>query len=560
MTGAQAIVKCLVKEGVDTVFGYPGGTILPLYDALYGSPVRHVLTVHEQGAAHAADGYARASGRVGVCIATSGPGATNLVTGLAAAFMDSVPVVAITGQVQTSLIGRDAFQEIDITGITMPITKHNFLVKDISKLTDTLRRAFNIARSGRPGPVLVDIPRDIQSNTYNFADLETGSSGQNLVRQSPDLPNLISKAAAAVSAAKRPVIIAGGGCIHANAGHTLARFAEQCGLPVVTTLMGIGALPGQHPNLLGMTGLHGLKPANHAVHAADVLIVTGSRFNDRVTGDRARYAAGKTIIHIDIDPAEVHKNVDAAVPLVGEMNSILTELTQAVVPGDLSAWWETIRQWQSTYTAPVNQSELTAAGVMAALNDQLADQNVIYVTDVGQHQMWAAQDLKVNSPRGFLTSGGLGAMGFGLPAALGAQLARPEKRVVHIVGDGSLKMTGCELYTVAAERLPIISIVINNQSLGMVRQLQHCFFDKRYSASLLPAPMDFTAFAAAFGLPAAVANTPSEFSQALNAAWERPGPSLLVANIATADLVTPMIAPGGAMDSYVDMQDNLCGK
>ncbi|WP_371381818.1 biosynthetic-type acetolactate synthase large subunit [Sporomusa aerivorans] len=553
MTGAQAIVKCLIKEGVDTVFGYPGGTILPLYDALYGSPVRHVLTVHEQGAAHAADGYARASGQAGVCIATSGPGATNLVTGLAAAFMDSVPVVAITGQVQTSLIGRDAFQEIDITGITMPITKHNFLVKDISKLTDTLRRAFSIARSGRPGPVLVDIPRDIQANTHDFSDLETEYSRQSLVRQSPDLPALISKAAAAVSAAERPVIIAGGGCINASAGQALAKFSEQCALPVVTTLMGIGALPGRHPNLLGMTGLHGLKQANHAVHAADVLIVTGSRFNDRVTGDRARYAAGKTIIHIDIDPAEVHKNVDAAVPLVGEMNGILTALTREVVPGDLSAWWATIRDWQAACQLPVSEDELSAAGVMAALNTQLAGEDVIYVTDVGQHQMWAAQDLKVNSQRGFLTSGGLGAMGFGLPAALGAQMARPDKRVIHIVGDGSLKMTGCELYTVAAERLPIISIVINNQSLGMVRQLQHCFFEKRYSASLLPAPMDFTAFAGAFGIPAAVANTPDEFSQILKTAWERQGPSLLVANIATQDLVIPMIAPGGAMDSYVDI-------
>ncbi|WP_414714865.1 biosynthetic-type acetolactate synthase large subunit [Sporomusa sp.] len=554
MTGAQAIVECLSKQGVDTVFGYPGGTILPLYDALYGSPVRHVLTVHEQGAAHAADGYARASGRVGVCIATSGPGATNLVTGLAAAFMDSVPVVAITGQVQTNLIGRDAFQEIDITGITMPITKHNFLVRDISKLPETLRRAFNIAQSGRPGPVLVDIPRDIQTNKHDFTDIDAEYPRQMLVRQAPDLPALITKAAAAISAAQRPVIIAGGGCINANAGQELIRFSEQCGLPVVTTLMGIGAMPGNHPNLLGMTGLHGLKQANHAVHAADVLIVTGSRFNDRVTGDRARYADGKIIIHIDIDPAEVHKNVDAAVPLVGEMNNILAELTQTVRPGDLSAWWETIRECQAVYNTPADGDEFSAPWVMSELNRQLNGKEVIYVTDVGQHQMWAAQKLAVNSPRGFLTSGGLGAMGFGLPAALGAQLSRPDKRVVHIVGDGALKMTGCELYTVSAEGLPIISIVINNNSLGMVRQLQHCFFNKRYSASLLPVPMDFTAFASAFGIPATVTNSPDEFSQAFAAAWQRPGPSMIIANIATDDLVSPMIAPGGAMDSYVDVE------
>jgi acetolactate synthase-1/2/3 large subunit len=467
--------------------------------------------------------------------------------------MDSVPVVAITGQVQTTLIGRDAFQEIDITGITMPITKHNFLVKDISKLPETLWRAFNIARSGRPGPVLVDIPRDVQANKYDFTDIEAVYSRSTLVRQSPDLPNLISKAAGVISAAKRPTIIAGGGCISANAGEELTKFAEQCNLPVVTTLMGIGAFPGGHNNLLGMTGLHGLKAANRVIYESDVLIVTGSRFNDRVTGDRASYAAGKTIIHIDIDPAEVHKNVDAAVPLVGEMNMILRELLNAVKPSDLSSWWSTIRQWQQECETPIADDVLSASLVMCELNRQIGDQDVIYVTDVGQHQMWAAQYLTVKKPRCFLSSGGLGAMGFGLPAALGAQLAMPEKRVVHIVGDGGLKMTGCELYTISAERLPIISIVINNKSLGMVRQLQHCFFEKRYANSLLPVPMDFKAFASAFSIPAAVTNTPGEFREALTTAWQRKGPGLIVANIATEDLVTPMIAPGGAMDEYVTM-------
>jgi len=553
MTGAQAIVASLLKEGVDTVFGYPGGTNLPLFDALNDSTIHHVLTVHEQGAAHAADGYARASGQVGVCLATSGPGATNLVTGLATAFMDSVPVVAITGQVQTNLIGRDAFQEIDITGITMPITKHNFLVKDIEKLPEIMWRAFDIARSGRPGPVLVDVPRDLQSNTYDFTNIESMYSRSTLVRQSPDLPARIVKAAAAISAAKRPVIIAGGGCISANAGEALTKFAECCNLPVVTTLMGIGAFPGGHGNLLGMTGLHGLKAANHAVHDADVLIVTGSRFNDRVTGDRASYAAGKTIIHIDIDPAEVHKNVDAAVPLVGEMNMILGELLQAVKPGDLSAWWTAIRQTQAESKTVIPEDVLTAPLVMSELNRQTGGQDVIYVTDVGQHQMWAAQYLEVKSPRGFLTSGGLGAMGFGLPAALGAQLAIPNKRVVHIVGDGGLKMTGCELYTVAVEQQPIISVVINNHSLGMVRQLQHCFYGKRYANSLLPHAMDFKAFASAFNIPATVTNSLAEFSEAFAAAWQRQGPGLIVANIATNDLVTPMIAPGGSMDEYVNM-------
>ncbi|WP_169716820.1 biosynthetic-type acetolactate synthase large subunit [Sporomusa acidovorans] len=553
MTGAQAIVAILVKEGVDTVFGYPGGTNLPLFDALYDSPIHHVLTVHEQGAAHAADGYARASGKVGVCIATAGPGATNLVTGLANAFMDSVPVVAITGQVQTNLIGRDAFQEIDITGITMPVTKHNFLVKDITKLPAIMRRAFAIARSGRPGPVLVDVPRDVQSTKRDFAGIEANYSHAALVRQSPDLPALIAKAAAAVSAAKRPVLLAGGGCISANAGGALSAFVEKSNLPVATTLMGIGAFPGGHKNLLGMTGLHGLKLANQAVREADVLIVTGSRFNDRVTGDRASYAAGKTIIHIDIDPAEVHKNVDAAVPLVGEMNRILQELSDSVTPGDLSAWWATIKEWRQEYAATVSTETLSAPWVMQELNRQTAGRDVIYVTDVGQHQMWAAQYLEAKCPRSFLTAGGLGAMGFGMPAALGAQLAVPANRVIHIVGDGGLKMTGCELYTVAVEKLPIISIVINNYSLGMVRQLQHCFYDKRYVNSLLPVPMDFKAFAGAFAIPATVTNSPAEFSEAFATAWQRPGPGMIVANIATEDLVTPMIAPGGAIDDYVEM-------
>ncbi|WP_425061458.1 biosynthetic-type acetolactate synthase large subunit [Sporomusa carbonis] len=556
MTGAQAIVACLVNQGVDTVFGYPGGTILPLYDALYDSSIHHVLTVHEQGAAHAADGYARASGRVGVCIATSGPGATNLVTGLANAFMDSVPVVAITGQVQTSLIGRDAFQEIDITGITMPITKHNFLVKDISKLPETIKRAFRIAQSGRPGPVLVDIPRDIQTDQYQFDDLDDELPKLAASRQPPDFEELIAKAAAAVSTAERPVIVAGGGVINANAGEAITRFSEQCGLPVVTTLMGIGSLPPKHPNLLGMTGLHGVKPANHAVHAADVLIVAGSRFSDRITGDRARYAAGKTVIHIDIDPAELHKNVDASVALVGEMNTILEALSQAAKPGNWTAWWATINEWREAYKPSGPEDELSAYWIMNELNRQTGGgRDVIYVTDVGQHQMWAAQFLDVGGSRGFLSSGGLGAMGFGLPAAVGAQLAVPHKRVIHIAGDGGYKMTGCELYTVAAEKLPVISIVINNNSLGMVRQLQQCYCNKRYSASLLPTPVDFTSFGRAFGIPAVTVNTRQEFADAFTHAWKGGGPALIAVNIATAHVVTPMINLGGTLDAYIDVEE-----
>lgn len=549
-TGAQIIVECLLEQGVDTVFGYPGGTILPLYDALGPSPIRHVLTVHEQGAAHAADGYARASGRVGVCIATSGPGATNLVTGLAAAFMDSVPVVAITGQVPTALIGRDAFQEVDITGITMAVTKHNFLVKDTAKLAETIRYAFRIARSGRPGPVLVDVPRDVQMHEVLFepasepAKVPFALAGAVVSR--------IEAAAAAIDESKRPAIIVGGGAVAAEAQAEVKALAEKLNAPVVSTLMGLGAFPASHPLFLGLTGMHGHKPANNCVHQADLIIAVGSRFSDRVTGDRAKYAAGKTIIHIDVDPAEIDKNVAAQIGLTGDLKTILGFLQSRLTATTAAAWWEQIGDWQRECRSEPASYRLTAPWIFSHIADRTAGGDYIFVTDVGQHQMWAAQYLKIESPRTWLTSGGLGAMGFGLPAAIGAQLAAPAKRVIHIAGDGGFKMTGAELYTAAGQRLPLISIIINNNGLGMIRQLQHVFFDQRYTACDLPA-VDFTAFAAAFGVPAVQTASWQDFARAFADAMAADGPRVIIADIAADDLVTPMVPPGGAINAYLDI-------
>jgi len=551
ISGARAIVACLQEQGVDTVFGYPGGTILPLYDALCDSPVRHILTVHEQGAAHAADGYARASGRVGVCIATSGPGATNLVTGLAAAFMDSIPVVAITGQVPTTLIGRDAFQEIDITGMTMAITKHNFLVKDPAKLADTIRYAFRIARSGRPGPVLIDVPRDVQTSDVFF---EPAPATEKVPWAIPgQVLSRIGAAANAISAAQRPVIIIGGGAVSAEAHEQVRALAEKLNIPVVSTLMGLGSFPASHPLFLGLTGLHGLKPANNAVCEADVIIAIGSRFSDRITGDRASYAAGKIVIHIDVDPAEIDKNVAAHIGLTGDMKTILGFLLERLGAGGDAAWGASIKQWQLEHDAEYATGHLTAPWIFNQIAEQTAGLPCIFATDVGQHQMWAAQHLKIEKPRTWITSGGLGAMGFGLPAALGAQLAEPGKRVIAIAGDGGFKMTGAELFTIASYKLPVITVIINNRGLGMIRQLQQVFFDKRYTACDLPPIVDFTLFAAAFGVHAVAASSWQEFAQAFATALASPNPEVIVANIAPEDMVSPMTPSGGAINAYIDI-------
>ncbi|MDT8903473.1 biosynthetic-type acetolactate synthase large subunit [Anaeroselena agilis] len=552
LTGAEAVVKCLVEEGVDTVFGYPGGQIMPLYDALYDAPLRHILTVHEQGAVHAADGYARAGGRVGVCIATSGPGATNLVTGLAAAYLDSVPLVAITGQVPTGMLGRDSFQEVDITGITMSVTKHNFLVRDAARIPEIMRLAFRIARSGRPGPVLVDLPRDVQQGLLTFYPAEPAPAKRKADEARTE--EAVGRAAAAIKAARRPVLVLGGGVIRGQASHEAALLAEKLGLPVVGTLMGLGALPSNHPQWLGLTGMHGHVAANRAVHEADLVIAAGSRFSDRVTGDPKRYPAGKTFIHLDIDRSEIGKNVASHIALIGELGPLLASLAARAAAGDIAAWTAAVAAWRAEYRADYSAERLNAPWIMNEISRQAAGQPVVFATDVGQHQMWAAQHLSVDAPSTWLTSGGLGCMGFGLPAALGAQVAAPGHRVVLVAGDGGFKMTGMELHTLAAYNLPVIAVVLDNRCLGMVRQWQQLFYRERYSASIAPRELDFAAFAEVCGVPGRKVATPAEFTAAFAAAWQAGGPAVIAADIATKDIVTPMIAPGAALNEFVNVK------
>ncbi len=552
LTGAQAVVKCLEEEGVDTVFGYPGGQIMPLYDALYDSPLRHILTVHEQGAVHAADGYARVSGRAGVCIATSGPGATNLVTGLAAAYLDSVPLVAITGQVPTAMLGRDSFQEVDITGITMSVTKHNFLVRAAARIPEILRLAFRIARTGRPGPVLVDLPRDVQQAVFGYYPADPPPEAKS--HAGDRTQEALNQAVAAIRAARRPVMVVGGGVIRGQAACEAKLLAEKLALPVVSTLMGLGTLPSTHPQWLGLTGMHGHIAANRAVHEADLVLAVGSRFSDRVTGDLKRYPAGKTFIHIDIDRSEVGKNVASHIALVGEIKPLLTELAARAAVGDIALWLDTIAAWRAETSPAYSADTLNAPWIMREISRQTAGSPVVFATDVGQHQMWAAQHLAIDAPGTWLTSGGLGAMGYGLPAALGAQIAAPGHRVILVAGDGGFKMTGMELYTIAAYNLPVIAVILDNGCLGMVRQWQQLFYRGRYSASLAPREMDFTALAAVCGIPGRRAATPAEFAAAFAAAWQSGGPAVLVAEIKREDLVTPMIAPGAALNEFVHVK------
>ncbi|MHC1717846.1 MAG: biosynthetic-type acetolactate synthase large subunit [Acidaminococcaceae bacterium] len=549
LSGAQAIVKVLLEQGVDTVFGYPGGQVIPLYNALYDAPLHNVLTVHEQGAIHAADGYARASGRTGVCIATSGPGATNIVTGLATAYLDSVPLVAITGQVQVQHLGRDSFQEIDIVGVTIPITKYNVLVRRPEDLLPTLRQAFRLAQEGRPGPVLVDIPSSIQSGEVEWLEPEAEQAEK---QASENIEDVLKAAAVTINNAERPVMLVGGGAIHSSAEKEVMDFARKTGMPVVSTLMGLGVFPGSDEQALGLTGMHGHIASNMAVANADVLVVAGSRFSERVTGDRNRYVSKKTIIQLDIDPSEVDKNVMTALPLVGNLKDTLTLLTARVHKLEIKPWWESIRAWGETEDQSAkNGDKLTAPWLMSELNRNYQGTDTIFVTDVGQNQMWAAQHLLIDKPRHHLTSGGCGTMGYGLPAALGAKLAKKEAQVVHIAGDGGFKMTGMELYTAVNEGLPLVSIVINNCCLGMVRQWQEIFYDKRYSSTILT-PFDFVAFAHSCGADGVTAKTCEEFKAALAQAKEAKKPFVIEAVIDQCDLVIPMVAPGAVIHDFVD--------
>ena len=547
MTGAQAIVKVLQEQGVETVFGYPGGAVIPLYNALYDAPLKNVLTAHEQGAIHAADGYARASGKVGVCIATSGPGATNIVTGLATAYLDSIPVVAISGQVPVANLGRDSFQEIDIVGVTMPITKYNAIVRKSEELVPMLRLAFAIAKNGRPGPVLIDIPSDLQVKELEYPELEKVELPEVLKADE----GIIEKAAAALNEAERPVLMVGGGAVTSSVEKELLELAHRADLPVVSTLMGLGVYPGSDERAIGLTGMHGHMDCNLAVANADVLVVAGSRLSDRVTGDRNRYAGTKTIIQMDIDQSEIDKNVGVTLALDGDLKETLAKFLPLVKENKHPEWWEQIREWDKMEDRSVaDGSRLTAPWVMTQLTKTFADRDTIYVTDVGQNQMWAAQYLTIDKPRHHLTSGGCGTMGFGLPGAMGAAFAKPDSQIVHICGDGGFKMTGLEMFTASRENLPLISIVINNSCLGMVRQWQQLFYNERYSNTILT-EFDFVGFAKSCGADGRTVTTCEEFTAALAEAQNRTKPFLIEVRIEQSDLVEPMVAAGAVIYDFV---------
>ena len=554
MRGAEAVLACLREQDVDTVFGYPGGMILPLYDALYGqTEIRQILVTHEQNAAHAADGYARATGRVGVCIATSGPGATNLVTGIATAYMDSIPMVAITGQVDLSMLGRDAFQETDILDVTMPVTKHNYKVKNAADLVPTIREAFALARSGRPGPVLIDVPRNLffEEVAYTEQKREEHQPGK------PDADFIICAAEAATEIvnAERPLVIVGGGVISAGASAETVAFIEKYRLPAVHTLMGMGAVPSTHPQMLGFAGMHGEKAANYAIGAADLVIALGSRFADRQTGNLSKYTANRKFIHIDIDPAEIDKNVGSSIGLAGDMRVILNLLMRQEPKDDLTAWWQQIHTWQEKFDYDYHVDRLTVPWALNQVAQMTTGKPYAYATDVGQHQMWAALHLRVEEPRTWLTSGGLGTMGYGLPAAMGAQIAWGDRRrVIHIAGDGGIKMTGNEYYTIARLGLPVISIIANNRSLGMIRQLQKVLYKERYIACELDHEMDYVKYAESFGIKAVRVSTQEEFAAALSKALEdRAHPRVIVMDV-WRSFVEPMAKGGARIDEFVDFK------
>ena len=549
LTGAQILIKVLEDLGVDTVFGYPGGAVLPIYDALYDSKITHYLTRHEQGAAHAADGYARASGKVGVCFATSGPGATNLVTGLATAYMDSVPVVAITGQVATSLLGRDSFQEADITGITMPITKHNYLVKSPEELAQTVAEAFYIASTGRPGPVLIDIPKDVSAAKakYSFPG-EVRLPGYQ-PKLNPDEEE-VEKALALINKAEKPVIFTGGGVVNAGASEQLLQLAEKINAPVVASLMGLGGFPGNHPLFLGMLGMHGTKPANYAVSECDLLLAVGVRFDDRVTGDIKSFAPLAKIIHIDIDPAEINKNVRVDVPLVGDVKNSLQLLLERVEEKNQEKWLSYIFELKQKYPLTYNQDcGLKPQKVIETLYQKTHGEAII-VTDVGQNQMWAAQYYRYNYPRSFISSGGLGTMGYGLPAGIGAKVAKPDRQVIVITGDGGIQMNSQEFMTAAHYNIPVKVVILNNGYLGMVRQWQELFHQRRYSHTELNNP-DFVKLAEAYGILGLRVKKVESLEDKLTELLNHPGPAVLDVWVDREENVYPMVPPGGAISKML---------
>lgn len=552
LTGADIIIECLKEQGVDTVFGYPGGTALNLYDALYkhSDEITHYLTSHEQGASHAADGYARATGKVGVCFATSGPGATNLVTGIATAYMDSVPIVAITCNVAVNALGKDTFQEIDIAGVTMPITKHNFIVKDIKNLADTVRRAFNIAASGRPGPVLVDVTKDVTAALYEYEKKEPLP-----IERGGDINEAdVVSAVELIKEAKKPFIVVGGGITVSNASDELKEFVEKVDSPICETLMGKGSFDSNNSLYTGMIGMHGSKASNLGVSRCDLLVVIGARFSDRVTGNAGTFAKNAKIIHIDIDPAEINKNVDTAASIIGDAKEVLKKINKILPKQDHGAWIEEINGINNKFPLPLITERLNGPLIIRKLYE-ITKGDAIVTTDVGQHQMWAAQYYNFTKPRKFLTSGGLGTMGYGLGAAIGAKVGKPDDIVVNVAGDGCFRMNMNELATASRYNIPVIDIVINNHVLGMVRQWQTLFYDKRYSNTTLEDKTDFVKVSEGLGAKAYRVTTIEEFEKALKEAIELNEPAMIECIIHNDDKVYPMVSPGGNIADAFDEND-----
>jgi len=552
LNGSQIIIECLKEQGVDTVFGYPGGAILNVYDAIYQqTDIKHVLTSHEQGASHAADGYARSTGKVGVCFATSGPGATNLVTGIATAYMDSVPLVAITCNVTLPLLGKDSFQEIDIAGITTPITKHNFIVKDVENLADTIRRAFTIARKGRPGPVLVDIPKDVTAAKceYKPKKVELPERVSNTITDED-----IERALRRIRKAKKPFIFVGGGAVISEASEELRKFVELVDAPVCDTLMGKGAFDGTDERYTGMLGMHGTKTSNLGVSECDLLIAIGARFSDRVLGNPKKFARQAKILHIDVDPAEINKNIMADASVIGDVKEVLTRLNENLPQYEHPEWMAHVKELKEKYPLNYSPEGLSGPYIIEKIYEMVHG-DAIMVTEVGQHQMWAAQYYKYKEPRTLLSSGGLGTMGYGLGAAIGAQMANPDKQVVNIAGDGCFRMNMNELATASRNKLPLIEVIVNNHVLGMVRQWQNLFYEQHYSATILDDGVDFVKLAEAMGCKAKRVTSRTEFEAAFAEALECEIPFVIDCIIDSDDKVWPMVAPGAPINEAFDETD-----
>lgn len=549
INGAEILVECLLEQGVDTIFGFPGGAVLNIYDALYKyqDKIRHILTSHEQGASHAADGYARASGKVGVCLATSGPGATNMVTGIATAYMDSIPMVAITGNVALNLLGKDSFQEVDITGITMPITKHNFIVKDVNDLADIVRKAFKIAKEGRPGPVLIDIPKDITAQKAEYVNKEVKTIERSVEHISE---NAVSEAINLLNSSIKPLIYAGGGVSASDACDELYELAEKLHSPVTLSLMGMGAFPATHELYTGMVGMHGTKASNMAVTECDLLVAIGARFSDRVVSKLERFAPRAKILHVDVDAAEVNKNIKSACHIIGDVKEVLNRINKGIETRDRSEWISYIKDLKEKYPLSKESEDLTPQIILDKIYE-LTQGDAILSTEVGQHQIWTAQYYKFTKPRTLITSGGLGTMGFGLGASMGAQIARPDKRVFNIAGDGSFRMNLNELATAVEYNLPIIVVIMNNHALGMVRQWQNMFYDKRFSQTTLDRGTDFVKLAEAFVARGFNLTKKEDTERIITEALSVNGPVVINCEIDKDLKVWPMVPPGAALEDVL---------